>query len=169
LARRGEIWWVRLDSTLGSEIAKTSPCLILSSDVLNQRRRTVVVVPLSSSPQFSPPLLVPVRCGGRDVVAVTDQIRAVSKERLDRCIETLSIETLESVEPRNSENSGARLKTLIFLSLPFAPYCDLLLAGHYFSRLRFRTALFRHIQTEDAGQIFAPQHLRGSRAALRQR
>ena len=41
---------------------------------------------------------MPVRCGGRDVVAVTDQIRAVSKKRLDRCIETLSIEGLEAVE-----------------------------------------------------------------------
>jgi mRNA interferase MazF len=72
--------------------------LILSSDVLNQRRRTVVIVPLSSSPQSSPPLLVSVRCGSRDLVAVTDQIRAVSKERLDRCIETLCIEGLEAVE-----------------------------------------------------------------------
>jgi mRNA interferase MazF len=96
LPRRGEIWWVRLDPKLGSKIAKTRPCLILSSDGLNQRRRTVVIVPLSSSPQSSP--LVPVRCGGRDVVGVTDQIRAVSKERLDRCIETLSIEGLEAVE-----------------------------------------------------------------------
>jgi mRNA interferase MazF len=72
--------------------------LILSSDIVNERRRSVVIVPLSTSPQASPPLLVPVRCGGRDVVAVTDQIRAVSKERLDRCMDTLSPEHLEAVE-----------------------------------------------------------------------
>jgi mRNA interferase MazF len=95
---RGEVWWVRLDPTLGSEIAKTRPCLVLSSDVLNERRRTVVVVPLSTAPQPSPPLLVAVRCGDRDVVAVTDQIRAVSKERLDRCMGTLSAAHLEAVE-----------------------------------------------------------------------
>jgi mRNA interferase MazF len=89
---------VRLDPTAGSEIVKTRPCLIVSSDVLNERRRTVVVVPLSSSPQSSPPLLVPVHCDGRDVVAVTDQIRAVSKERLDRHIEMLSREELEALE-----------------------------------------------------------------------
>lgn len=98
MPRRGEVWWVRLDPTLGSEIAKTRPCLILSSNILNERRRTVVVVPLSSSPRASPPLLVSVRCGGHDVVAVTDQIRAVSKERLDRCMDTLSAEHLEAVE-----------------------------------------------------------------------
>lgn len=69
-----------------------------SSNVINERRRTVTVVPLSSSPQASPPLLVLVRCGGRDVVAVTDQIRAVSKERLDQCMDTLSPEHLEAVE-----------------------------------------------------------------------
>ncbi len=96
--RRGEVWWVRLDPVLGSEIAKTRPCLILSSNILNERRRTVVVVPLSSSPQASPPILVPIRCDGAEVVAVTDQIRAVSKQRLDRCMDTLSPEDLEAVE-----------------------------------------------------------------------
>jgi mRNA interferase MazF len=74
--RRGEIWWVRLDPTLGSEIAKTCPCVIFSGNVFNKLRRTVVVIPLSSSPESGAPLLVPVRCDGRDVVAVTDQIRA---------------------------------------------------------------------------------------------
>ena len=98
MLRRGDIWWVRLDPTSGSEIAKTRPCLILSSNILNERRRTVVVVPLSSAPQPSPPILVPVRCEGRDAVAVTDQIRAVSKERLDRRMGTISSEHLEAVE-----------------------------------------------------------------------
>ena len=96
--RRGEVWWVRLDPTLGSEIAKTRPCLVISSSIINERRRTVVVVPLSSSPHAGPPLLVPVRCAGRDVVAVIDQIRAVSKERLDRRAGELSSEHLEGVE-----------------------------------------------------------------------
>jgi mRNA interferase MazF len=96
--QRGEVWWVRLDPTLGSEIAKTRPCVILSGDIFNRLRRTVVVIPLSSSPQASPPLLVPVRCDGRDVVAVTDQIRAVTKQRLDRRMGELSIEDLEAVE-----------------------------------------------------------------------
>ena len=48
-AQRGEVWWVRLDPTFGSEIAKTRPCLILSGNTFNRLRRTVVVIPLSSS------------------------------------------------------------------------------------------------------------------------
>jgi mRNA interferase MazF len=98
MPRRGDVWWVRLDPTLGSEISKTRPCLILSSDILNARRRTVVIVPLSNSPQAQPPLLVPVRCDDRDVVAVTDQIRAVSKQRLERRLGALSPAHLDAVE-----------------------------------------------------------------------
>jgi mRNA interferase MazF len=56
--RRGEVWSVALDPTLGSEIATTRPCVVLTRDVVNQHRRTVVVVPLSSSPSASPPIRV---------------------------------------------------------------------------------------------------------------
>ena len=96
--RRGEVWWVRLDPTLGSEIAKTRPCMIVSGNVFNRLRRTVVVIPLSTSPQPGAPLLVPVRCDGREVVAVTDQIRAIAKQRLDKRLGALSAEDLEAVE-----------------------------------------------------------------------
>ena len=95
---RGEVWWVRLDPTLGSEIKKTRPCLVVGTNVLNERRRTVVVVPLSSAPQAAPPLLVPVVCEGRRVVAVIDQIRAVAKERLVRRMGVVSLEDLAAVE-----------------------------------------------------------------------
>ena len=98
MPRRGEIWWVRLDPALGSEIAKTRPCLILSTNVVNERRRTVVVVPLSTGPRSSPPLLVPVHCAGRKVVAVTDQIRAVAKERLQELVGEISPSDMEAVE-----------------------------------------------------------------------
>jgi mRNA interferase MazF len=96
--RRGDVWWVRLDPGLGSEIAKTRPCLVLTSNVLNERRRTVVVVPLSSSPPASPPLLVPVTCGGRPAVAVLDQIRAVAKDRLAERLDAIAADDLAAVE-----------------------------------------------------------------------
>lgn len=82
IPERGEIWWVALDPTLGSEIRKTRPCIVVSVRVLNERRRTVIVVPLSSSAKASPPILIPITCDGRAAVAVSDQIRAVAKERL---------------------------------------------------------------------------------------
>jgi len=96
--RRGEVWWVRLDPTLGSEIKKTRPCLVVGTNVLNERRHTVVVVPLSSAPQAAPPVLVPVVCMGRSAVAVVDQIRAVAKERLTRQMGRISTADLAAVE-----------------------------------------------------------------------
>ena len=96
--RRGEIWWVNLDPTLGSEIKKTRPCVILGTNVLNERRRTVVIVPLSTAPPAAPPLLVPVVCAGKPAVALIDQIRAVAKERLQRRIDDLSSSDLAGVE-----------------------------------------------------------------------
>ena len=98
ILRRGEVWWVQLDPTLGSEIKKTRPCVIMTSNVANDRRRTVVVIPLSSSPSPNPPLLVPVECDGRRVVAVTDQIRAVSKERIGERFSVLREEDLAAIE-----------------------------------------------------------------------
>jgi mRNA interferase MazF len=90
--------WVRLDPTLGSEVAKTRACIIVSANIFNKLRRTVVVIPLSTSPHANAPLLVPVRCDGRDVVAVTDQIRAIAKQRLDKRLGELSAEDLRTVE-----------------------------------------------------------------------
>ena len=98
MPKRGEVWWVRLDPTLGSEIKKTRPCLVLTTDVVNQYRRTVVVIPLSTSPEIEPPLLVPISCAGRAVVAVTDQIRAISKERLQNRLDSVSSDDLRAVE-----------------------------------------------------------------------
>ena len=95
---RGEVWWVQLDPTRGSEIKKTRPCVVVGASVLNERRRTVIIVPLSSAPEAAPPLLVPVVCGKRQAVAVTDQIRAVAKERFAGRLDKLSPEDLATVE-----------------------------------------------------------------------
>ena len=70
----------------------------MGTNVLNERRRTVVIVPLSSVPRAAPPLLVPVVCAGRHAMAVIDQIRAVTKERFIRRLGELSPEELAAVE-----------------------------------------------------------------------
>jgi mRNA interferase MazF len=70
----------------------------MGTNVLNERRRTVVVIPLTSSPDAAPPLLVPVTCGGKRAIAVVDQIRAVTKERLDRRMGAASADDLVAVE-----------------------------------------------------------------------
>jgi mRNA interferase MazF len=95
---RGEIWWVDLNPTRGSEINKKRPCLVLSLDVINQRRKTVVVIPLSTSPTVRPPLTVAVSCAGRKAVAVIDQIRATAKEHFGNRIGAATAAEMEVVE-----------------------------------------------------------------------
>ncbi len=98
IPERGEIWWVALDPALGSEIRKTRPCIVISVRVLNERRRTVIVVPLSSSPKASPPILIPISCSGQPAVAVSDQILAVAKERLRSRLGTVTKEEMAALE-----------------------------------------------------------------------
>jgi mRNA interferase MazF len=97
-ACRGEIWWVNLDPTRGSEIRKTRPAVVVTADALNRARRTVVVVPLSTGPQPRPPIVVPTPSAGTGSVAVCDQIRAVDKRRLTRCEGRLAMADLGAVE-----------------------------------------------------------------------
>ena len=94
---RGDVWWVTLDPTQGSEIKKTRPCVVLTHNTLNKLRKTVVVVPLSSAAQPHPPITVSVTCQKREVVAVIDQVRAVAKHRLKSKIEPMSSGDLASI------------------------------------------------------------------------
>jgi mRNA interferase MazF len=98
IPERGDIWWVTLDPVLCSEIRKTRPYVVISVNVLNERRRTVVVVPLSSSPKASPPILIPISCDGHPVVAVSDQIRAVARERLRSRLGVVTPEEMAALE-----------------------------------------------------------------------
>ena len=94
---RGEVWWVSLDPTQGAEIKKTRPCVVLTHDTLNQLRRTVVVIPLSTAAKPHPPITVPVTCQGHPAVAVIDQIRAVAKHRLKSKLEDMTSEDLSAI------------------------------------------------------------------------
>jgi len=70
----GEIWLVNFDPTLGSEIKKTRPPIIISGQPFIRLRKTLVVVPLSSTYDKTEfPLLIAIRSSGRPSVAVVDQ------------------------------------------------------------------------------------------------
>ncbi len=91
---RGDVWWVALDPTQGSEIRKTRPCLVMTSDTLNRLRKTVVVVPLSSAAEAHPPITVAVTCQGKPAVAIIDQVRAVGRHRMRGRVERISDQDL---------------------------------------------------------------------------
>jgi mRNA interferase MazF len=93
---RFEIYLVRLDPTLGSEIAKTRPCLIVSPDELADYVRTVVIAPMTTT---SRPYPYRVSCvfQGRTGSIALDQMRAVDKARLVRLLGTLDEPTQQAV------------------------------------------------------------------------
>jgi len=86
LIKRGEVYWVNLDPTVGSEIKKTRPALIISNDVNNVHAQTVTVLPLTSSVDVVHPfevLVGPHLCGNKQSSKVkANQIRTVDKRRL---------------------------------------------------------------------------------------
>ncbi|MCX8518186.1 MAG: type II toxin-antitoxin system PemK/MazF family toxin [Rhodoferax sp.] len=105
LIQRGDIYVIDFDPPkgeehkVGSEIMKRRPAVVVSRDAINKVRRTVMVVPLSSSPQPVPVFAVPVPSAGPNSVAVCDQITTVNKAtRVLKRIGTLSNEDLRLIE-----------------------------------------------------------------------
>ena len=91
--KRGEIWLVNLDPTIGSEIKKSRPCVIVSPAELNDHLRTVVVAPMTSK-GFAAPFRVPVTHAGTKGLILSDQIRTVDKRRLSKRLGAISAKTL---------------------------------------------------------------------------
>ena len=95
---RGDIYWVDLNPTKGSEINKQRPCVLIGATPINQARHTVVVIPLSTAAKARPPITISVACLGKKVTAVCDQIRTVDKSRLKKSAGALSEKDLKALE-----------------------------------------------------------------------
>lgn len=93
---RGEVHLVRLDPTLGSEIQKTRPCVVVSPDELNAHLRTVIVAPMTTSGRAYP-WRIRCRFQQRSGYVVLDQLRTVDRERLVKKLGSLSGSTLVAV------------------------------------------------------------------------
>ena len=83
VVNRFEVYLVNLDPTVGSEIKKTRPCLVVSPDEMNRNVRTVIVAPMTTRGQ-SYPTRVPCRFKGKAGQVVLDQVRTVDQVRLLR-------------------------------------------------------------------------------------
>ena len=95
MVKRGEIWLVNLDPTVGSEIQKTRPCVIVSPTELNDNLRTVIVAPMTSK-GFPAPFRVPVSHGGTKGLILLDQLRTVDKARLTKKSGAVTAKTLSA-------------------------------------------------------------------------
>ena len=88
VVRRFDVFLVNLDPTVGSEIQKTRPCLIISPDELNRHIATVIVAPMTTHGNVYP-TRVSCRFQGKDGQIVLDQLRTVDKVRLVKRLGTL--------------------------------------------------------------------------------
>ena len=96
VVRRFDVLLVNLDPTVGGEIEKTRPCLVISPDEMNRYVRTVIVAPMATKGR---PYPTRVECSfqGRDGQIVLDQIRTVDKARLVRKLGRIEVATGELV------------------------------------------------------------------------
>lgn len=90
---RGEIWLAVLDPTVGSEIRKTRPCVVVSPAEMHDFLRTVIVAPMTTAGKAAP-FRIPIKFGGKSGLVLLDQIRTLDKARLAKRLGMMSPATL---------------------------------------------------------------------------
>ena len=93
MVTRGEIWLVNLDPTIGSEIRKSRPCIIISPPEMHDHLRTVIVAPMTTGSRPAP-FRIAVNHDGERGLILLDQIRTIDKTRLVRRLGAVSATTL---------------------------------------------------------------------------
>ena len=96
MVRRGEIWLAALDPTVGSEIQKTRPCVIVSPSEMHDYLRTVIVAPMTTGSKPAP-YRNPVRLRRKSGLILLDQIRTLDKTRLVKKLGVTTDKTLTDV------------------------------------------------------------------------
>ena len=92
VVNRFDVYLINLDPTVGSEIQKTLPCVIISPDEMNRHIRTVIVAPLTTAGKEYP-TRIPCEFKKKRGYIVLDQIRTIDKKRLIKNLGTLDAET----------------------------------------------------------------------------
>lgn len=96
--RRGEVWWVSFDPSVGGEIQKTRPAIVLSNDAANAALNRVIVVPITSQVAKVYPGETLITLNGEPRKAMADQIMTASKQRLKSKLGNLSQPDVAAVE-----------------------------------------------------------------------
>ena len=94
-ARRGDVVLVDLDPTMGKEIRKTRPCVVVSPDELNHHLQTCIVAPMTTGGRAYP-FRIDCRFQGKNGFVVLDQIRTIDRNRVVRTLGQLSTQSLNA-------------------------------------------------------------------------
>lgn len=96
--KRGEVWWVEFDPSIGTEIRKTRPAVIVSNDAANRNLARVIVIPMSGNISRLYPGETIVSVKGQQSKVMADQIMTADKVRLKSRIDTLSRTEMVAVD-----------------------------------------------------------------------
>jgi len=96
--RRGEVWWVAFDPSVGGEIQKTRPAVIVSNDAANRHLNRLQVVPVSSKMNRVFPSEAVIELSGQRRKAIADQLTTISKLRLRTPLGVLGAADMAAVE-----------------------------------------------------------------------
>ncbi len=96
--KRGEVWWVNFEPSVGGEIRKKRPAVIISNDAANKYLNRVQVVPLTSKVEHIYPSEALVEVNNQQNKAMADQLTTVSKQRLIDQMGLLTPEDMKKVE-----------------------------------------------------------------------
>ena len=111
--KRGDVWWVEFDPSVGSEIRKTRPAVIVSNNAANRNLLRVVVIPLSSNTTRVYPGEALITVDGKPGKAMADQIMAADKIRLKTRLCTLSKADMLTLEQAILKSQHQQLNKII--------------------------------------------------------